>query len=261
MKIRALWLVTALCVLCLCGCQIAVDPTTAPTESFSTHSTTPSVSISPEREPVVEAPARTQLPADFFSDAAFVGDSVTYGLMLECMRTGDLKDALFLATKSMGLTNSLFGGFTHSYQGQSMTTEEALAASGVKKVFIMLGMNDLSAYSPEVCVGHWSLLTTRILEKCPDIEIYIQSGTPIYTGSEHDNLTNANMDAYNALLKAFAEDNDFHYVDIAFFLKDQTGGIAHRYCSDDYVHLTSLGAQVWIAVLENYITQQGAKNE
>ncbi len=268
MKKRILGLLAALCAL-LAGCQLAVPesstrettPSTLPPAVITTISTAPAYSIPPEREPVLQPPEVPQLPEDFFDDCAFVGDSVTYGLMLECMRTGDLGNVLFLATKSLGLHNSLFGGFTHSYQGQAMTTEEALAASGVKTVFIMLGMNDLTSIPPQQCADHFALLISRILEKCPDMEIYIQSCTPIYTGAESAGLTNANADQYNALLESFAQENGYAYIDIASYLKDQTGGIAHRYCSDDYVHLTSQGAQVWIAVLKSFLAQQGETHD
>ncbi len=264
MKKRILGLVAALCVL-LSGCHFVQAgnttgsplSTTVPTAVITTDATAPSQSIPPEREPVLAPPEAVQLPEDFFDDCAFVGDSVTYGLMLECMRTGDLGNALFLATKSLGLNNSLFGGFTHSYQGQAMTTEEALAASGVKKVYLMLGMNDLNAIAPQQCSENFALLISRILQKCPDIQIIIQSCTPIYTGSEAEGLTNQNVDLYNTMLQNYAQREGFAYVDVAAYLKDQTGGIAHRYCSDNYVHLTSEGAQVWIAVLKSFATAQG----
>ncbi len=266
MKKRILGLVSALCVT-LSGCT-ALPPdstastlsTTVPTAVITTNATAPSQSIPSEREPVL-VPPDVQIDDAFFDDCAFVGDSVTYGLMLECMRTGDLENSLFLATKSLGLNNSLFGGFTHSYQGQAMTTEEALAASGVQKVFIMLGMNDLNSISPQQCSENFALLISRIQETCPDIQIIIQSCTPIYTGSEEAGLTNANVDLYNTMLQNYAQREGFAYVDVASYLKDRTGGIAHRYCSDDYVHLTSEGAQVWIAVLRSFAAQQGDPNE
>ncbi len=266
MKKRILGLVGALCIT-FSGCAATEPDTTAdtsaatiPTAVITTNATSPSQSIPPEREPVMAAP-EVQPEDGYFDDCAFVGDSVTYGLMLECMRTGDLGDALFLATKSLGLHNSLFGSFTHSYQGQAMTTEEALAASGVKKVFIMLGMNDLNAIAPQQCAEYFSLLITRIRERCPDIQIVIQSCTPIYTGSEEDGLTNANVDLYNTMLQGYAQQEGLAYVDVAAYLKDKTGGIAHRYCSDNYVHLTSEGAQVWIAVLRSFAAQQGDSHE
>ncbi len=212
----------------------------------------------PERDPVLAPPDAPADAVNFFNGVVFVGDSVTQGLQLECMRTGDLSGAIFLATKSFGLYNSLYTGFTHTFQGQEVTTEDALAKIGAKKVFLMLGMNDLVSTSPEYCIGMWEEKIARILDKNPDIEIYLQSGTPIYTGSETTNLTNANMDRYNVLLKEFADSHGYHYVDVASYLKDSTGGMADIYCSDNYVHLTSAGAQVWIKVLLAYVANEGA---
>ncbi len=213
------------------------------------------------RDPVVDPPAAPEGMEGFFSDAVFVGDSVTQGLQTECMRSGALGSALFLATKSFGLYNSLNGILFHSFQGQQMTTEDAVAACGAKKVFIMLGMNDMVSVNPEPCIGKWREKIDRILEKSPDVEIYLQTVTPVYTGAESGKLTNPNIDTYNTLLQEFCENNGYHFIDVASYLKDSTGGLAGSYTSDHYVHLSTAGVQVWIQVLKNYAAQQGENNE
>ena len=95
-----------------------------------------------------------------------------------------------------------------------------------------------------------------IRDACPDIEIYIQSMTPIWTGGEIGGLNNANVNDYNAKLRVFAEENGCHYIDIAPFMRDATGGLATEFCSDNYVHLTDGGVSVWVAVLRAYAQYQ-----
>ena len=65
-------------------------------------------------------------------------------------------------------------------------------------------------------------------------------------------LAAAYMDAYNARLEVFAKNAGVDFIDVAPYMKDSTGGMATRYCSDEYVHVTDLGAAAWIRVLKAY---------
>ena len=84
------------------------------------------------------------------------------------------------------------------------------------------------------------------------MEIYIQSGTPIYTAGQVGGLNNNRMDQYNVALKAFAESNGCHYIDIATPMKDSSNGLAERYCSDSYVHFTDAACKLWVDLLLAY---------
>ena len=116
----------------------------------------------------------------------------------------------------------------------------------------MLGTNDIGAYGIEKTMANWDTMITNIRELVPDIEIYIQSMTPVWTGGEKGGLNNTRADEFNEELKVFAEENNCIYVDIASYMKDATGGMAQKYCSDEYVHLTEAGAKVWIQVLKAF---------
>ena len=134
-----------------------------------------------------------------------------------------------------------------------MSPEDAIAASGVKKVFIMLGMNDLNIYGIDGTIDKWGILTQRIKAKSPDVTIYVQSMSPVLTGAESGKLNNTTIDQYNAKLQAFAASNGFVYIDVASSLKDSSNGLASAYCSDGFVHLSPAGADVWIHVLEEFV--------
>ena len=206
----------------------------------------------------VQTGATPQLPEvpvveNFFDDAAFIGDSVTLKLKYYHAETGALGKATFLCAGNYGVHNAVDNVLYVTYQGQEMTPQDALAACGATKVFIMLGMNDIGLYGVEDTIVYWSKLLTNIRSTCPDIDIYIQSGTPIVTGGEKGKLTNARMDEYNVELQKFCLENDCFYVDVATSMKDSTGGLKKEYCSDNYVHMTPEGCQVWVDVLFAYL--------
>jgi len=194
--------------------------------------------------------------AAFFNDAAFIGDSVTLALRNHCMTSGALGNATFLCVGSYSVNNAVTNGLYLTYQGQQMTPHDALAACGAKKVFIMLGMNDIALFgdkSIDKAMENWQTMLARILEKNPGIQIYIQSATPIFTAGQKGNLNNARMDQYNARLQAFAQENGYHYIDIASHMKDSTNGLAAQYCSDSYVHLTVEGCKLWVSILKSSV--------
>lgn len=204
------------------------------------------------RDPVLVPPEVTEEETGFFDDAVFIGDSVTLMLQNYQLTTSGLGKPQFLVQGSYSVFHAVNNTMLVSYRGGSMRLPEAVAATGAKKAFIMLGANDIGAYGIEKTIENWQTMLTRIREKAPDIEIYIQSMTPVWTGGEQGNLNNANADEYNKALKAFAGENGCIFVDIAPYMKDATGGLATEYCSDKYIHLTFSGARVWVQVLNHF---------
>ena len=184
-----------------------------------------------------------------------MGDSITLGLYNYCMQNKDaLHGARFLCAGSYAVRHAIdkVGGnnvISVSYQGQKMRPEDALAAMGAKRVFIMLGLNDI-AFGIDWTMGNWKTLIKNIRSKCPDIEIYIQSGTPLYKGNGA--LNNTNMDKYNVKLEQFCKDNGCYFVNVAETLKNSQGILRQDYCSDSYCHLNYSGIKAWIAYLKTY---------
>lgn len=191
----------------------------------------------------------------FFDDAAFIGDSVSLKLQRYQAATGVLGSATFLTAGSYSVFHAVNDSMFVTYRGQQMSPEDALAACGAKKAFILLGMNDIgrSDVGIDKTIANWAVLLQRIREKNPDITIYIQSGTPIHASRDSGLLSNDNMNAYNEKLKAFAAQNGCQFIDIATAMKDANGDLKDSYCSDAYVHLSDEGCAVWVSVLRNTV--------
>lgn len=207
------------------------------------------------RDPVLAAPTAQAVDSSFFDDAVFIGDSISLKLSHYASSSGLLGKAKFLVVGSYGVSNAIndHPDTKLTYQGVSYTNfEEALAATGAKKLFIMLGMNDIGLYGIDKTISNWSVMLDMIHDTCPDMTVYIQSMTPVWTGGEKGSLNNANVDKYNARLQEFAQNNGYKFIDVAPYMKDSTGGLATKFCSDSYVHLTDEGAKTWIQVLKAY---------
>lgn len=203
--------------------------------------------------PYVENPDDTS----FFDDAAFIGDSVSYVLQQWNLKhSGNFGSAVFLTRSSLGLQNSIDGRLQLNYQGVSYSPEDALAAVGARKLFVMLGFNDIALFGLEGTMERWDIFLERILEKNPDIQIYIQSCTPIHRDGEYDKLNNDIIDQYNSALESYCAEHGYHFVNIAPYFKDYRNSLVGTYSSDNFMHITYEGAVVWEYALKAYAEQQ-----
>ena len=235
--------------------QPATEPETqAPTQKEETTQSQPPKPTDPlDNPPAVGNSTPTDASTAFFNEAAFIGDSVTLKLRNYNTANGVLGNTTFLCQGSYSVAHAVNNTMYLNYQGSETTPQDALAACGAKRVFILLGMNDIALHGIDKTMENWATLVSNIRSKCPDIEIYIQSGTPIYLEGEIGSLNNTNMDKYNVRLQAFAAENGCTYVDVNTPFKNSSGGLAGAYCSDEYVHFTDAACQLWVKILMEYV--------
>lgn len=214
---------------------------------------------------ISKAEVYTEVEDEFFDDAVFIGDSVSLKLKryVEGQREAGVKclgNAQFFTEGGlgwgnqlleMGETNSLHG----SYNGEKMYTADAVAAMGVKKVYIMLGMNDVALFGVDQSIINAGEICDQILEKSPDVEIMIQSVTPMLAAAETSKFNNDLISEFDARLKVFCEEKGFYYLDIASVVADSNGNLKLDYCSDASgmgLHFTDQGCQMWVDYLTTF---------
>lgn len=197
----------------------------------------------------------------FFDDAVFIGDSVSVKLASYQKSTAALGKAQFFAASSLSAANALWEVSSKSvhpkYNGQKTLVENCVKYSGAKKVFIMLGMNDIGIYSFDKSINNYKELISRIKEKSPNVDIYIQSMTPMTSISTRadEKLNNTNIKLYNKRLKQMCSEMGWHYLDVASALYDSTGTyLPQEYCSDPVymgLHMSDKGCEKWVEYLLN----------
>lgn len=203
---------------------------------------------SPKRiPPVVEEPCY-----EYFDDVGLVGDSISYILFQYETKHGHLGNPTFLTRGGVSLNGFVLYYKNLYYQGKETHIEDVVAASGVKKLFIMLGNNDLHYRTLEETMGSWDIMMERILEKSPDVEIYIQSCIHEWTELSSGNSINDKINEYNELLIQYCEDNGYHYVDMQQYFVDHTNRMAEVYSLDHEIHLGEEGCIMWMRALNAY---------
>ena len=208
-----------------------------------------------------EAPVQHPVDAAWFDDAVFVGDSITVMLDYYCEDTDALGKVEFFCAESLSYNNSQWdlddpNAVHPTYRGETQLTEYCAELTESNKVFLMLGMNDIGTYGPEGTLDACKSLLKKIKSHTPDVEIYLQSVTPMMKEFEREGLTNADIDRFNALLKEYCTKSGYRYLDINSVMRDKDGALTPEYCSDPDVmgiHFTMDACALWADYLKNNV--------
>lgn len=205
----------------------------------------------------------TPVDSSWFDDSVFVGDSVTLKLSYYAEDHDDLSKAEFLCAGSLGYNNALWE-LDHEdevhpvYNGTKYTVDEGVKVIGAKKVFIMLGMNDIGLYGVDGAAEGMVELTDRIKAKNPDAELYVQSVTPMIADFELGALNNTVIYEFDEKLEEICKEKGYKYLNVASAVCDENGNLKAEYCSDPDamgLHFTSEGCEKWIEYLKTAVTE------
>jgi len=203
---------------------------------------------SPKRLPPV---VDMEEPCTDFAEAAIIGDSITYFMFQWETKYDYLGEVTFLARGGVSL-NGFVGYFKNIYyRGHEMHLEDAIAQSGVKKIYVMLGQNDLTSKARVKIMDNWVILLDRIREKCPDVEIYLQSCIPELSEDDELNEKNQRIFDYNDTLHEFGRENGCKFIDLEYYITDHQGKLPYEYSQGNY-HMNETGCYTWMQILRFY---------
>ena len=205
------------------------------------------------------------MDAGWFDDAAFVGDSVSVTLANYNSSYGTLGKAKFFCSVSLSQTNAL------SYQagnerlpeypagsGQHPRIEDGIAASGAKKVYLMLGMNCIASGVDRVSQDLVTLVS-KIQEKSPGIAVLIESVTPMTADSPRadGSLNNYTIQEFNEKMKAICQEKQWYYVNVAEAVTGDYGALKAEYSGDKAmgIHFNYDGAAAWANYLLTHVPE------
>ena len=230
--------------------------------------TAPEGSEEKSGEPSEQSEAQgTPVPASWFDDAVFIGDSVTLKLSYYA-ENGDLGEANFLCEGSLGYHNCLDdidkeGNVHPTYMGEKCTIFDGVSLIKPKKVFVMLGMNDIGLYGVDDTITVMQEVMEKLKESCPDAVYYVQPVTPMIAGYSLGDLNNVNIRDFDEKLKAVCDEKGYNFIDVYSAVSDENGDLPLEYCgdipSDDNpngmgLHFTAEGCKVWADYLKSHVS-------
>ena len=189
----------------------------------------------------------------WFDDCVFMGDSLTVGLSYYNDLTGDLGNAEFICSAGLGWGNSQWDLYDENevhpmYNGQKVLLEDAVVLTGANKAIIGLGMNDLGIYGVDATLENADEFIRKLRAKTPDVQIYLQTITPMIASAEYDRLNNTLIKEYDDALEVFAKEHNCKFINSWAALADENGQLPFELCQDPDalgLHLTNDGYEIW----------------
>ena len=198
--------------------------------------------------PVVmpEGPTEPEPFAEDFSDAAFLGDSRTEGLLIH---TG-LSEADFFTDVGLMVNEALSGQKLPLPDGSRGTAVQALSGKTYRRVYLMFGVNELGWDADGVFRDDYIALLQAIREVQPEAVLYVQTIFPVTKEkSDGDSVyNNDNVRRFNARVREAAEEAGAVLVETAALFDDGEGNLPQE-ASADGIHLTHSYYLQWLDYL------------
>ena len=168
------------------------------------------------------------------SDIVFLGNSITDGCeWAELFQNRHVKNR----------------GISGDRSGWLLDRLHSILAAHPKKLFLMIGTNDLAAgVSPDEIVRNVARLIDRFQTESKWTKIYVQSILPV-NGKDFTKFRNHYEHAHlivptNKKLEALCDEKGVTYLNVWGALADHEGKLDKRYTNDG-LHLTGQGYLVW----------------
>ncbi|MBO4331010.1 MAG: hypothetical protein J5827_02945, partial [Oscillospiraceae bacterium] len=194
-----------------------------------------------------DVPESDAVGDEYFSDSAFIGNSIMEGFMLY----GGIKTADYYAKKSINVVNISTSPVIPS-PGGDITITDALASKDHSKIFMLLGINEISFTTERFCECYGSLISD-VRELQPGADIYVLSLTPVTRSKSEEGFkfSKEHILEYNDSLRRLAAKNKVHYLDIYSSMADEDGFLPED-GSFDGIHPYSQYYRQWADCLRTH---------
>lgn len=195
-------------------------------------------------------PPKAAVDESYFDDAVFIGDSRTQGFIYY----NGLVNAISYVDKGLNVDTALNKQVIKLNDSYYTVPEALKAGKSFKKVYIMLGINELGWVYSDIFIEKYSMLIDKIKEVNPDAVIYVQSILPVTEEkSNSDEIYNMEkINGYNTLIKAMAEEKGLKFLNVSESVADENGFLPKEAASDG-IHLKKSYCALWLEYLKNNV--------
>ena len=202
---------------------------------------------------VIRQPACGQVDLSYFSDAAFLGDSLTVGFSDYSINLGGALICGYTGVGPDAIVNR--SAVKSSTRGEEIALD-VLAAAQPKKLYILLGTNTLTtlAYYGQML----DLLRQTLGDDCV---IYVQSIPPVRPAAaeEKPGLASNVLRSVNEQLAQMAADKGCVYLNLWETFADGEGSLKEILAAPDGVHFSAgNGYGAWVTYLRNHAKYSAA---
>jgi len=238
--------------LCSCG-----NKKTPPASQSPSPTAQQSVSPSPSPSPKPAGPDLTEREAvgdDYFSDAAFVGNSLMDGFRLfSGLTTCDYYTATSMSVNAIDTKQCI-----SLDNGQQGTILQGVTQKKYGKIYIELGINEIG-YEKSAFIAKYGEMLDQIIAAQPDCAIYVMGLTPISQDKSEggDTFTMEHVKEFNVALRQLAADKGCYYMDLVSALSDSTGYLPASETTDG-IHFSADVYKSWLQYVKTHYAGKGA---
>lgn len=184
----------------------------------------------------------------FFEDAAFIGNSRTEGLMLY---TG-LDNATFYTHKGLKVDTFFTDKIIRSGE-KKVTILDAMKGKSFKKIYIMLGLNELGWVYDHVFIKKYGDVIDAVKSAQPNASIYVQSILPVTKKKSNEDkiYNNTKISQYNTLIEKMAKEKGVIYLNVGESVGTD-GGALPQEAATDGIHMNKAYCMKWLDYLRTH---------
>lgn len=177
----------------------------------------------------------------YFEDALFIGDSRTEGLR----EYGGLGEATIISDSGLSIYRLWKDTFSVKDMGK-VSFEEVLRTGNFKKVYLMLGINELG-YDYTQTIKKYEEALRLIEETQPGATIFLMANLHVTDekSQKSDIFNNENINRFNRALEALARKKKYIYLDVNPLFDDSNGNLSKEY-TYDHAHILGVYYIDWV---------------
>ena len=123
-----------------------------------------------------------------------------------------------------------------------------------KKIFLLIGVNDLLFHSPQKALGFYEQIVQKIRSESPETKLLLQSCLPINQKVKSMPITNEQILEINQGIVEIAEKQQLTYINLHPLFLDSKGRLDEKY-TDDGIHLDANGYEIWKNYIEKWVME------
>ncbi len=187
---------------------------------------------------MLSLPENGTVDISYFNDVTFIGDSLAQGFVEVYSTFPDSGSVAFKSMSSDGFVTKL----VEDAEGNSVSPIELVANNNPKKVYILIGVNDLVWMSDDQMVASFGMLIDALGQRIPGLQIYLLS-VPPQTASRgtDERYSVARINGLNDRLAVMAIEKNAYFVDLHEILADEAGNLKEDIAAGDGFHITPQG--------------------
>lgn len=203
---------------------------------------------------VIRQPGCGQVDLSYFSDAAFLGDSLTVGFSDYSINLGGALICGYTGVGPDAIVNR--SAVKSSVRGQEVALD-VLAAARPKKLYLLLGTNTLTTLgAADRFLAYYGQMLDLLRQALgDDCVIYVQSIPPVRpeAAAEKPGLASDVLHSVNEQLAQLAAQKGCVYLDLWEAMADGEGNLKEVLAAPDGVHFSAgNGYGAWVTYLRNH---------